>query len=46
MRTRQKQRMIIGTLCAVIIGLSIGYAVLSKTLNIQRMSGITSNYKI
>ncbi len=46
MRTRQKQRMIIGTLCAVIIGLSIGYAVLSKTLNIQGMSGITSNFNI
>ena len=30
MRTRQKQRIIIGTLCAVIIGLVVGYAVLSS----------------
>ena len=46
MRTRQKQRIIIGTLCAVIIGLAVGYAVLSKQLNIQGTSGITSDFKI
>ncbi len=46
MRTRQKQRIIIGTLCAVIIGLAVGYAVLSKQLNIQGTSGITSDFNI
>ena len=46
MRTRQKQRIIIGTLCAVIIGLAVGYAVLSQQLNIQGTSGITSDFKI
>ena len=46
MRTRKKQRIIIGTLCAVIIGLAIGYAVLSSQLNIQGTSGITSDFKI
>ena len=46
MRTRQKQRIIIGTLCAVIIGLAVGYAVLSSQLNIQGTSGITSDFNI
>ena len=46
MRTRQKQGIIIGTLCAVIIGLAVGYAVLSQQLNIQGTSGITSDFKI
>ena len=46
MRTRQKQRIIIGTLCAVIIGLAVGYAVLSQQLNIQGTSGITSDFNI
>ena len=46
MRTRQKQRIIIGTLFAVIIGLAIGYAVLIQQLNIQGTSGITSDFKI
>ena len=46
MRTRKKQRIIIGTLCAVIIGLAVGYAVLSSQLNIQGTSGITSDFKI
>ena len=46
MRTRQKQRIIIGTLCAVIIGLAVGYAVLSQNLNIQGTSGITSDFNI
>ena len=46
MRTRQKQRIIIGTLCAVIVGLAVGYAVLSQQLNIQGTSGITSDFKI
>ena len=46
MRTRQKQRIIIGTLCTVIIGLAVGYAVLSQQLNIQGTSGITSDFNI
>ena len=35
MRTRQKQRIMIGVLCSVIIGLAVGYAVLSQQLNIN-----------
>ena len=46
MRTRQKQRIMIGTLCAVIIGLAIGYAILSQTLNIQGTGGITTDWRI
>ena len=46
MRTRKKQRIIIGVLCAVIIGLAVGYAVLSQQLNIQGTSGITSDFNI
>ena len=46
MRTRQKQRIIIGTLCAVIVGLAVGYAVLSQTLNINGTGGITSDFNI
>ena len=46
MRTRKKQRIIIGTLCAVIVGLAVSYAVLSSQLNIQGTSGITSDFKI
>ena len=46
MRTRQKQRIIIGTLCAVIVGLAIGYAVLSQTLNINGTGSIASDFNI
>ena len=46
MRTRQKQRIIIGTLCAVIIGLAVGYAVLSQTLTINGIGGIASDFNI
>ena len=46
MRTRQKQRIIIGTLCAIIIGLAVGYAVLSSQLNIQGTGGIASDFNI
>ena len=45
-RTRKKQRIMIGTLCAIIIGLAIGYAILSQTLNIQGTGGITTNWRI
>ena len=46
MRTRKKQRIIIGTLCAIIIGLAVGYAVLSQTLNINGTGGIASDFNI
>ncbi len=46
MRTRQKQRIIIGTLCTVIIGLAVGYAVLSQQLNINGTGGIASDFNI
>ena len=46
MRTRKKQRMIIGILCAIVIGLAVGYAILSQTLNIQGTGGITTNWRI
>ena len=46
MRTRQKQRIIIGTLCAVIVGLAVGYAVLSRQLNINGTGGIASDFNI
>ena len=45
-RTRKKQRIIIGTLCAIVIGLAVGYAVLSQTLNIQGTGGITTDWRI
>ena len=46
MRTRQKQRIVIGVLCSVIIGLAVGYAVLSQTLNINGTGSITSDFNI
>ena len=46
MRTRQKQRIVIGTLCAVIIGLVVGYAVLSQQLTINGTGGIASDFNI
>ena len=46
MRTRQKQRIIIGTLCAVIVGLAVGYAVLSQTLTINGTGSIASDFNI
>ncbi len=45
MRTRQKQRIIIGTLCAIVI-LTVGYAVLSQTLNIQGIGNISGHFEI
>ena len=46
MRTRQKQRVIIGVLCTIVISLVVGYAVLSQTLNIQGTGGIASDFNI
>ena len=46
MRTRQKQKIIIGVLCAVVIGLTIGYALLSQTLNINGTSEVTADWRI
>ena len=46
MRTRQKQRIVIGVLCSVIIGLAVGYAVLSQQLTINGTGSITSDFNI
>lgn len=46
MRTRQKQRIMIGVLCTIIMGLAVGYAVLSQQLNIQGTGSITSDFNI
>ena len=46
MRTRQKQRIMIGVLCTIIMGLAVGYAVLSQQLNINGTGGITSDFNI
>ncbi|HIT12182.1 MAG TPA: hypothetical protein IAB58_05260 [Candidatus Pelethosoma merdigallinarum] len=35
MRTRKKQRIIIGMLCSILVGLAIGYAVINQALNIE-----------
>ncbi len=45
-RTRKKQRIIIGTLCAIVMGLAVGYAVLSQTLNIQGIGNISGHFEI
>ncbi len=46
MRTRKKQRIIIGTLCSILVGLAIGYAVLRQQLNIQGTGSVISNFQI
>ena len=46
MRTRKKQRIIIGTLCSILVGLAIGYAALSSQLNIQGTGSVISNFQI
>ena len=46
MRTRKKQRIMIGTLCSILVGLAIGYAVLSQQLNIQGTGSVISNFQI
>ena len=46
MRTRQKQKIIIGVLCSIVIGLTIGYALLSQTLNINGTSEVTADWRI
>ena len=46
MRTTQKQRIIIGTLCAVVIGLAVGYAVLSQTLTVNGTGSIASDFNV
>ena len=46
MRTRKKQRIIIGMLCSILVGLAIGYAVLSLQLNIQGTGSVISNFQI
>lgn len=46
MRTRKKQRIIIGTLCSILVGLAIGYAVLRQQLNIRGTGSVISNFQI
>ena len=46
MRTRKKQRIIIGMLCSILVGLAIGYAVLRQQLNIRGTGSVISNFQI
>ncbi len=46
MQHRNNKKAIIGALCAVIIGLAVGYAALSQILTITGTSGITGDFKI
>ncbi len=46
MKTRQKQKVIIGTLIAVILGMCVGYAALSQILTITGTSGISGDFNI
>lgn len=46
MKTRQKQRIVILTLGAVILGLVLGYAALSQVLNINGTSSISGDFNI
>ena len=46
MRTRKKQRIMIGTLCSILVGLAIGYAALSSQLNVQGTGSVISNFQI
>ena len=46
MRTRQKQRIMIGVLCSVILGLAVCYAVLNQQLNVNGTGSITSDFSI
>ena len=46
MKTRKKQRIVILTLGAVILGLVLGYAALSQVLNINGTSSISGDFNI
>ncbi len=46
MKTRKKQKVIIGTLCAIIVGMAMGYAALSQILTINGTSKINGDFKI
>ena len=46
MKTRQKQRIVILTLGAVILGLVLGYAALGQVLNINGTSSISGDFNI
>lgn len=46
MKTRQKQRIVMLTLGAVILGLVLGYAALSQVLNINGTSSISGDFNI
>lgn len=46
MKTRKKQKVVIGTLIAVILGMVVGYAALNQILTITGTSGITGDFNI
>lgn len=46
MRSRRNQRIIIGTLSAVVLGLVVGYATLQQVLNINGTSSISGDFGI
>ncbi len=46
MDARKKQKVIIGTLVAVILGMCVGYAALSQILTITGTSGISGDFKV
>ncbi len=46
MKTRKKQKMIIGALCVITVGLAVGYATLSQILTITGTSGVMGDFKI
>ncbi len=46
MLNRKKQKIIIVSLCALIIGMVVGYASLNQLLNINGVSGISGDFKI
>ncbi len=46
MKTRKKQKVIIGTLVAIILGMCVGYAALSQILTITGTSGISGDFNI
>ena len=46
MRNRRKNNIVIGTLCAVLVLMGVGYAVLSTTLNIGGTANIKGDFDI
>ena len=46
MRNRRRNNIVIGTLCAVLVLMGVGYAILSTTLNIGGTANITGDFDI